>query len=231
VLRIGSDPQCEICLPMAELAPHALTLEYRGGTYRAYNRGASPIQIGAAAVQPGAAGAWGEDQAAQLPGDVRLVLTFDGDPQPCPQPEKRADDGFPVSDQSSFGASAAAAAGEAKKPSSKSSMQLAIIGVCGLATIAFLFMPSGGETTVQNRPTFESIVTSSLSKDAELRALTQQLQYAQAAFVRGHKELAGTLFLKLRDRLIRQRDSLPAADREDAQKMLDYAQDRLSQLQ
>jgi hypothetical protein len=110
-------------------------------------------------------------------------------------------------------------------------MQLGIIGVCALATIAFLFMPSGGETTVQNRPTFESIVTSSLSKDAELFALTQHLQYAQAAFVRGNNELAGTLFLKLRDRLIRQKDSLPAADREDAQKIMEYVQYRLGQLQ
>ena len=41
VLRMGSDPQCEISLPSAELSPHALTLEFRGGVYRAYNRSSS----------------------------------------------------------------------------------------------------------------------------------------------------------------------------------------------
>ena len=46
VLRIGSDPQCEICLPTAELAAHALTLEFRGGAYRAYNRASTPIFLG-----------------------------------------------------------------------------------------------------------------------------------------------------------------------------------------
>ena len=74
VLRIGSDPQCEICLPSAELSPHALTLEFRGGTYRAYNRGTSAVTIGNATVQPGGVGAWAEDETAHLPGDLRLVL-------------------------------------------------------------------------------------------------------------------------------------------------------------
>jgi hypothetical protein len=37
------------------------------------------------------------------------------------------------------------------------------------------------------------------------------------------------LFLQLRDRLVRQQDSLPAADKEDAKNMLDYVQFRLSQ--
>jgi len=232
VLRIGSDPQCEICLPSAELSPHALTLEFRGGTYRAYNRGTSAVTIGNATVQPGGVGAWAEDETAHLPGDLRLVLEVDGDPRPSPRPETRDDDGF---ETAAAAASAdrpvTGAAPAATKSKSKSLVQLGIIAACGLAMAAFLFMPPAAETPVTNRPTFDSIVASGLKKDGNTRALVQQLQFAQAALVRGHNELAGLLFLRLRDRLVRQQETLTAAEREDAREMLDYVQFRLSQFQ
>ena len=232
VLRIGSDPQCEICLPSAELAPHTLTLEFRGGTYRVYNRGTAAISIGRAVVQPGGASAWNEGETANLPGDLRLVLDVDGDPRPSPRPEARIEDGYSSGDAAeSVEAREARGAPTAKKSSAKSSVQLAIIGLCVLAGVGFLFMPRGEETPVVNRPTFESIVDSGLKKDDNIRALVQQLQYAQAALVRGHNELAAILFLRLRDQLVRQQDTLPAADKEDAKNMLDYVQFRLSQFQ
>src|SRR6478735_2232309 len=91
VLRIGSDPQCEFCLPSAELSPHTLTLEFRGGAYRVYNRGTSAVSIGRAVVQPGGAAAWEEGDTAQLPGGLQLVLEVDGDPRPSPRQETRVD--------------------------------------------------------------------------------------------------------------------------------------------
>jgi hypothetical protein len=231
VLRIGSDPQCEICLPSAELAPHALTLEFRGGAYRAYNRGTAAISIGRTVVQPGAAGAWDEGAMAHLPDDLRLVLEVDGDPRPSPRQETRFEDGF-ASDAAADSAEARQAVGApTTKKSSKTALQLGIIGLCVLAGVGFLFMPRGEDAPVVNRPTFETLVNSGLKKDENVRALTQQLQYAQAALVRGHNELAGILFLRLRDRLVRQQNSLPEADREHARKMLDYVQFRLSQFQ
>jgi len=232
VLRIGSDPQCEICLPSAELAPHALTVEYRGGTYRVYNRGTGALSIDHATVQPGGASAWNDGETAHLPGDLRLVLEVDGDPRPSPRPETRADDGFPTdaSDTSSDGVGTAAAA-TGKKSSSNSLVQLAIIGICILAGAGFLLMPKGTETPFVNRPTFESIVDSGLKKDDNVRSLVHQLQFAQAALVRGHNELAALLFVQLRDQLVRQQDSLPEPDRADARNMLDYVQFRLSQFQ
>ncbi|HVT26967.1 MAG TPA: hypothetical protein VHE81_03005 [Lacipirellulaceae bacterium] len=232
VLRIGSDPQCEICLPIADLAPHALTLEFRNGTYRAYNRGSLPVTIGDAAIQPGAAGVWGEDETAILPGDLRLVLEFDGDPRPCLRPETRLDNGFDTDGQTASSAVAAPADAAAQKNSNKKMMvQLAIIGVCGLAAAWLLLMPRAATTPAVNVPSFDAIVVNSLNKDKEIRTLVEQLQFAQAALVRGHIELSAALFLRLRDRLIRQKDSLPEADREYAQHILDYVQFRLSQFQ
>src|SRR5687767_8123712 len=205
VLRIGSDPQCEICLPSAELAPHALTLEFRDGNYRAYNRCAAAINVGRAAVQPGTNAIWSGDQTIQLPGDLRLVLTIDGDPRPSARPEARSDDGFAAVDAAPQLLEPATAAESTAKKSSSTMVQLAIIGLCILGMVAMLTMRGGEDaTSAANRPSFDSIVRTTLAseKDDATRALLPRLQYAQAALVRGNGQLARRHFLRLRDQLI-----------------------------
>jgi hypothetical protein len=235
VLRVGSDPQCEICLPTADLAPHALTLEFRGGTYRAYNRGTSPIRLDATTLQPGAAGVWDDGDMLMLPGDVRMVLAFDGDPRPCPRPETPMDDGFDDEQAAPTGAPAVAASSEtASKAKSKSLLQMAVIGLCVLGTGALLLISrSGGfeAAPAPNRPTFNAIVVSSLTKGDNIRMLVQKLQFAQSFIVRGHDDYAKICFADLRDQLIRQMDSLPPADRKDAEVIRDYVEMQLGQLQ
>jgi len=237
VLRVGSDPQCEICLPTADLAPHALTLEFRGGSYRAYNRGSSPINLDAATLQPGASGVWEDGDMLVLPGDQRLVLAIDGDPRPCPRPEARMDDGFDDAPTMSSGDQAAAAAispEAAKKAKSKSLLQMAIIGLCVVGTGGLLLMSRMGGSTnapVPNRPSFNAIVVSSLKKDETIRTYVQKLQFAQSFMVRGRFEYAKLCFTDLRDQLIRQMDSLPSTDQKDAQVILDYVEIQLAQLQ
>ena len=45
VLRIGSDPQCDICLPSTELEPHAVTLEFRDGAIAwSFQQDVQPIE-------------------------------------------------------------------------------------------------------------------------------------------------------------------------------------------
>jgi hypothetical protein len=236
VLRIGSDPNCEICLPTADVAPHALTLEYRDGKYRAYNRSPEPIRIGAAMVQQGATGVWGGDQAVQLPGDLRLVLQVDGDPRPSPRVDSRPDDGFALQDGDLLAPGGPKAAGEATaKKSSSTMVQLAIIGACILGMAAFLSMRgSGGGSAKSNEQlvSFDQIVATSLQadKDDAARALLPRLQFAQAALVRGHQELARIRFLKLRDLLIRQNESLSDEQRASLQPMKRYVEYRLGEL-
>ncbi len=233
VLRIGSDPQCEICVPSADLAPHALTLEFRGGTYRAYNRGSSPVSIGSTTLQPGTAAAWEEDQAATLPGGLRLVLSFDGDPRPSPRPESRIDDAFDddgpvvVTDGQTIATPAAA-----KTSKTKTLIQLAVIGICIAAMAAFLMLSRGGaQAPAQNQPSFDAIVVASLNQDDKIRTLVQKLQFAQSFLVRGHNDFAKLCFADLRDQLIHQTDSLPPADRQYAAVIRNYVEMRLSQLQ
>ncbi len=237
VLRIGSDPQCEICLPTAELAPHAVTLEYRDGNYRAYNRGTAPVSVGADLVKPGANAIWRADQTVQLPGDVRLVLEIDGDPRPSARPETRGDDEY-IDDYADetrsaplAGAGAAVSDDAAAKKRSKSLVQMSIIGICVLFTAAALLMRGGSEKAAANRPTFDEIVRASLSQDEATRVVVRRLQYAQAALVRGNDRLALERFAKLRDQLVGNDDSRPAEDRAEAERILSYVEYRLGQLQ
>lgn len=234
VLRIGSDPQCDICLPTAELAPHALTLEFRGGGYRVYNRGTSPLNVGSSVVQAGANGPWNDRDSLLLPGNSQLVLAIDGDPQPSPRPESRFEEDLVVDEGAGPVDAATAAVDEAaaKKKSSKTMLQLGVIGLCVLAMAALLTRGKGEETTAANRPTFDGIVRATLAKGENnpMRAFIPRLQYAQAAIIRNNNRAAKARFLKLRDQLVRQSETLPEKSREDAKRMLEYVEYRLSLL-
>lgn len=232
VLRVGSDPQCEISVPSADLPAHALTLEFRGGAYKAYNRTGVPIFLGGSSLQPGAAGAWNDGDVATLPGDVRLLLTFDGDPRPTPRPDSRTDDGFDEPQMAAAGESAQPGTPEqAQKAKSKSTMQLLVIGLC-VAAGGLLLMASGDtEEAAADRPTFSQIVETSLKKGDNIRTLVQKLQYAESFIVRGNDDVARQQFSELRDQLTRQMDSLSADDQKDAKSIQEYVEMRLSQLQ
>ncbi|MEX2169134.1 MAG: hypothetical protein WD851_07475 [Pirellulales bacterium] len=229
VLRVGSDPQCEICLPSAELAPHALTVEFRDGRYRAYNRGATPVAVGGATVPPGGLGELSAGQTMQLPGDLRLVLQIDGDPRPCPRPsDLRRDDEFDAEPQT---ASADAAGEEAAgKKSSKTLVQLAVIGFCVLGGAAFLAMPDfEPAAAVQEIPGFETLVEESLTLGDAAGDRLQRLQFAESALVRGHYPLAKARFSTLRNQLVRHRESLPEEKRTDVDRYLQYVEYQMSQ--
>jgi hypothetical protein len=236
VLRIGSDPQSDICLPSAELAPHALTLEFRDGNYRVYNRGTSPVTVGAAVVGPGANATWHADETIHLPGDLRIALEVDGDPRPTPRADSRGDDRFgDAAATLPMGAAAAdAATDEAAATKSKSSMlQMAVIGICVLAMAAMLLLKNagGGESAAAaDRPTFNELVTESTSKDPAHQAVIRRLQYAQAAIVRGNLKLAHERFSLLRDHLVSHADSLTGDAKKDAERVLSYVEYRLGQL-
>jgi hypothetical protein len=234
VLRIGSDPQCDICLPTADLAPHALTLEFRGGSYRVYNRGTVPVTVGSAVIHGGANAAWNDAERVVLPGNLQLLMTIDGDPRPSPRPESQRDEDL-VADEADMPVTAVAAPldeAAAKKKSSKTMLQLGIIAACVLAMAALLMKGKGEETTAANRPTFDGIVQATLAKEESdpLRAFLPRLQYAQAASVRNNSRLAKSHFMKLRDQLVRKMETLPEKNRADAQQMLEYVEYRLSLL-
>lgn len=238
VLRVGSDPGCEICLPTADLAPHALTLEFRGGVYRAYNRGSSPIRVGATNLPAGGSGVWNDGDTVALGGGQQLVLAIDGDPRPAPQPDAGASDGYsdapPIMADGSDGSTPATTATATKKAGSSSTMQLAVIGLCVLGIGGLLLLNQMGgldAAPAANRPTFSQIVTDSLKKDDVIRTFVQKLQVAESFIVRGNPDIAKTDFANLRDQIMGRMESLSEADKKDADAIRQYAEFRLGQLQ
>jgi hypothetical protein len=109
-----------------------------------------------------------------------------------------------------------------------------VIGLCILGMAAMLTMRGGDEAgAAADRPSFDSIVRTTLDaeRDSVTRALLPRLQYAQAALVRGNRSLARRHFLRLRDQLVRQRESLPEDQREGLQPMLQYVEYQLGRSQ
>jgi hypothetical protein len=82
VLRIGSDPSCEVMLPDPGLAPHAATLEFRDGAYIIHNRSDLPIRINAVPLERRTFRKWSVGQDLYLTERVVLRLDIDGDPKP-----------------------------------------------------------------------------------------------------------------------------------------------------
>lgn len=232
VLRIGSDPQCDICLPSAELAPHALTLEFRDGAYRVYNRSASRIYVGSAMVESGTNAVWQDGATIELPGELRVALEINGDPRPSARAEGAhegglAEAGLPLAAEA---VSTDAKSGAPAKSASQSWLQLAVIGVCVLALVGLLTMKngSGEKAAAAGRPTFNQLVEESSQKDATHQTIIRRLQYAQAAVVRGNSKLARERFSKLRDDLVGHLEAVSGDQKADVERVLSYVEYQLS---
>ena len=235
MLRIGSDPQCDICLPSAELAPHALTLEFRDGNYRAYNRSASPVNVGATVVQPGANAVWHADETIQLPGDLRLALEVDGDPRPTPRPDSHFDDGFARRRRiAADGRGGGRRADEAAAKKSKSSLiQMAIIGVCVLALAGLLDDEKRRRRRDgRRRPADVQRARPGVAHQGRAPPGDRPPPAIRPGRPRPRQrpQLAHERFVKLRDQLVNHVDSLAGEEKTDAERVLSYVEYRLGQL-
>jgi hypothetical protein len=236
VLRLGSDPTCEVCLPTSELAPHAVTLEFRDGGYRLYNRSPVAVSLDGVNVPAGRATAWPAQSSLDLPGAIRLVLDVDGDPRPCPAPTDRASanagdfDLHGMSRQSESHAPAKRGPPSAKARS-KILAQLGIIVACMAGCALLLALDGKTDEPAARQIAFEEIVASVPYNDAAARPLIQRLQFAQTALVRGRGDEARSRFAELRDGLVRLRDAKTLGDNNPAALVLDYVEMQLGQLQ
>lgn len=85
VVRIGSEPSSDLCIPSSEVSPHALTVEYREGQYRIHNRSQSDLYVGGRVIEPHASRQWRESDLLELAGGVQLALELDDDGAPAPK--------------------------------------------------------------------------------------------------------------------------------------------------
>lgn len=233
VIRIGSDPQADVCLPTSDVAPHALTVEYRQGGYRVYNRSSHPIYLGSQLVLPNEMAGWPDTDILQLDEGTALVLDVDEDPQPAPARERLLPD-WSETDTAAT-ASPPSPAVDTPSPANarnrqRAMFQVVVIVACFGGCVLLVLRDRARQPQVRNLPSFSSLVAESLADEQVSRDLIGRLQYAEAAVVRGRSDLAAKRFGSLRDDLIH---SEPAGLKrhEFRQRILDFIELRLQQLE
>ena len=232
VIRVGSHPQSDVCLPSADVPSQALTVEFRDGRYRVYNRCERDILIGSQPVAPGSVADWPDTDILQLTNEVSLVLDVDDDPTPMPMKiaaDYAYDEDEPNIEQQ-FDADSTDAAASADR--SKTLLQIAVIAMCLLGAVGLLARRSMRTATEQrDPPSFAKVVRDAIASDTTSSDLIQRLQYAESATVRGNKTTARERYGSLRDDLVPQKDTLVAGNREPELAILDFVEYRLGQLE
>ena len=86
VIRIGSHPDSDLCLPNPMIAPHAITIEFRNKQYVVHNRSEQAFLVGKRSVEKQAKAVWANGEQLEFPGVAVLTLLLDRDPSPGPKP-------------------------------------------------------------------------------------------------------------------------------------------------
>ncbi len=165
VLRMGSDPQADICLPSSQLAPFAVTLEFREDSWRVYNRASEAIHVDEQPVASGATKIWHSGARLRLSDGTSLQLVVEGSPEPSPPPDMRHD-GFATVQKKGLARNAAEtnaidkATGDSTKGSkSNSIVQLVVTALCVAGCAALLLWNQGTGTSGASVPNFANLVT------------------------------------------------------------------------
>jgi hypothetical protein len=229
VMRIGSDG-CDLCLPSADLAAHAITLEYRGGVYHAHNKTNATYQLNRQPLASKQSGVWQFGQELVLAPDVVLVLTATGDPAPSARPTT---DNLYFPDEVEAKPAAVNPSNEDEEPAAKPPkkiMELTVIVLCVVAGAFLLLRGQMKKPTQSDQPkvTFQQLVEDLQPKYPRL---VHRLQYTRAASLRGQTKEAIEGYEALADDLTEQADL--AKDSVDAElaKALRYVIDQLDRLQ
>ncbi|QDV22334.1 FHA domain-containing protein [Aureliella helgolandensis] len=239
VTRVGSAPHSDICIPNAEFPNHAMTLEYRDGVYRVYNRSDTAFHLSGNRLLPGEALAWPDSDVLELDNGTQLILDVDVDPRPMPvsaedrvasqtpelenQPHSSDEIGLPV----------AGLPAESRPAMPKSNLiPILVICLCGLGSLGLLARHYLKDA-VSSRSTlgFDEIVEFALQDEAMSEATLTRFQLAEAAVIRGHRKLAAERYGALRSYLIQnslEHESSQAVNV--PEQMIDFIEYRLSQL-
>ncbi len=257
VLRIGNGPDMDLTLPYEELASHTLTLEYREGGYTVHNRTNAAINLGGRTLHPKAADRWFDTDLLTLPGEIQLAIEFDEDPSPATKPSVHASTrhsstdsppsevGSPRVSQVRPTISSGPSVIDSKSSPVKSSstwMQIVVIALC-VAAVGILLTRDrmmrhrgvGGQL-----PSFDQLVEKarqheSVGDTPSQGPLLQQLQFAEAAMVRGNASAARQRYSHVRAKLLPRASGI-APDADDPAKaslheeMFRWVEWRLSQL-
>ncbi|GAB5402133.1 MAG: hypothetical protein Aurels2KO_03640 [Aureliella sp.] len=227
VVRVGSEPGSDMVIPCPSVDPHALTVEFRKNQYRVYNRSSEQIVVGGRLLERGQYTTWADADLLEMQSDVTLALELDADPSPTPQPVFDRTDGqalasgAPAADAQLLETVAPTTAASAVSPSaepgrvgalaeqpspglSKTTLQWAVTGLCVVGCVLLLARHQlrGESETRAPAPKLEEVVRGALgSDDPAVVNLVDKLQLAEAAYLRGQKEIARAGFRSIHDLL------------------------------
>lgn len=205
VLRIGSDPRCDVEVPDPSLPPHVATVEYMGGQYYLYNRSTSPFDIANRTLPAGGKSVWPWDAELLLPGGTRVRLEAEGDPAPSPAPRNsyEDDEALPSPDGGSPGL-------VTPKPQQSKAMQLALIFLLfgGAGVLGFMaFAIDDGTPAPARHPIIPYArivkeinapeVTRLSSKDPNVQAIIEKLRESHLHDTRDDRASARANYLQL----------------------------------
>lgn len=234
VVRIGSDPGADLCIPSAELPPIAATLEFREGDWTIHDRSGQGVTPSEAESGAQESVLWQSGKVIELCDRTQLRLCVYGEAGPAPQPslaskfEALSGQGVrsPALETASRHGTAVARGSAAAKWG-----QYVVIAVCLLGCAGLILWQPGDNAPGKAAPNFQSLIEEAIGSKSTSQVLVQRLQYAQAAFGRGDRELAREWFRKLRDDLLRQEDRLIIDKKEIEIKILHFAEHQIGRLE
>ncbi|MBY0526877.1 MAG: FHA domain-containing protein [Gemmataceae bacterium] len=205
VLRIGSDPSCEVVLPDAGLAPHAATLEFRDGAYVIHNRSDAPIRLNNVVLERRTFKKWNAGQDLALTDHLVLRLEVDGSPAPvrAAQAARRT-----VEVAGSNEANESRPAPTSAATARKKQLQMVIILLLVAVVVGLLFIDTSGPaptTAPAPRDEFAALVKELQQHGKRDEGLLFLLQDARMAQVRGDARRARDLYGQIVDYLLPRR--------------------------
>lgn len=211
VVRIGSDPTADVCLPDADLPNHAATVEYRGGQYTVYGYSDVPLMVNEQLIDEGQSGTWRDGQTVRIGTFATMILEATGDGRPEPRPKERHDL-EPMPDEP---AGAEPTSDSPPGDSAKTIVQIAVILVCLLGVAWMLLNPGTGKQTSAQRPAIAPVLESvDWSKTSPTHHLTVLVRNAEMSRLRGDLKKARAKYEEIRDQWRRRQEALENAGQE-----------------
>jgi len=227
VLRIGSDPECEVLLSIAGLPPLVAILEFSAGGYVVHNRWERNLVLGRTPLPPRQSLSWAPGTMLWISDLLGLTLVIEGSPVPTRRPAAVPD--IPPEIVAEGGATA----GDAQRDTtSKSSSQfqdswwkIAVIVLCALA-LPWLYlgdsMLSANGAKQNPRFAFEDVVDR-CKHDPKLKTAIQK---AWEYSIRGDEEKADNIYRGILEVLLRRSKENRLSEAEED--LRQYVRDRRS---
>lgn len=222
VIRVGSDADCE--LPLPGIAPHALTVQHRGGRYFVFNRSSAPIRIAGQIVPEGASNPWDLGQELEIGGEAALMLQSAEEALKQTPSTKRYDDDEEQSTDE-----------PTEKTAGKNTTSLIILGACAVGILFLLTFgakqSSAKSTTVQFEEVVEDYTWEHGANDPTARRVLDGVQRARIAELRKDFASAREKYGEAKDLLWTKKQSANGGLSDVDERMLSFITERLPRVQ